>query len=71
MKYLIISAIVWFVIVKLMRFKFVIYKGNTFSAPTNNAGRRQEGSISVEGKSAKQSNQRSKDGEYIDYEEVK
>ncbi len=55
-----------------MKFKFVMYKGD-FSNPNNNHAqyRKPEGSITVESGSNTIGNQKTTDGDYIDYEEVK
>lgn len=72
-KFLLISLVIWFFVKRLMRFNFVIYRGGDFRSPPNySQSRKPEGSITVETttKSSPLDN-KNKDGDYVDYEEVK
>ena len=72
-KFLLISLVIWFFVKRLMRFNFVMYRGGDFMSPPNHSqSRRQEGSITVESTSRPSSaDKKNKDGDYVDYEEVK
>ncbi len=70
LKFFLISAIIWFIIIKLLRFKFVVYK-----APGSggfNQSKRREGSISMSKTTVAPNKDNKRDkGEYVEYEEVK
>ena len=72
-KFLLISLVIWFFIKRLMRFNFVMYRGGDFRSPPNySQSRRPEGSITVESTSKSSAeDKKDKDGDYVDYEEVK
>ncbi|HAR20699.1 MAG TPA: hypothetical protein DCR46_08550 [Cytophagales bacterium] len=72
-KFIFISLAIWFVITRLMRFKFVVYRGN----PMHNDNRyhqnqKPEGSITIDNLNSRPRNDKNvADEEYIDFEEVK
>ena len=69
MKFFLVSLVIWFVIFKLLRFKFIVYKG-----PSSGRfqGNKKEGSITFNKSDFKsKGNKPSDNGEYVDYEEVR
>ena len=70
LKFIFISAIIWFLVIKLLRFKFVVYKG-----PGNSGYQpkmKTEGRFKMNNKPSSKSTINANDkGDYIDYEEVK
>jgi hypothetical protein len=72
-KFLLISLVIWFFVKRLMRFNFVMYRGGDFRSPLNySQTRKPEGSITVESTyKTTSSDKNDKDGDYVDYEEVK
>jgi hypothetical protein len=74
LKFILISFVVWFVIFRLFRFKFVLYKNTHSSTSTNQrqGSNKPEGTITVDNLDSGKGRIRkdSQDGEYVDYEEV-
>ena len=70
MKFFLVSLIIWFVIFKLLRFKFIVYKGPSSGRFQGNS--KKEGSITLNKSDVKAKGIKPSDnGEYVDYEEVK
>ena len=70
LKFLFISIVVWLIVTRLMRFKFVVYRNDFDSHAAANNQRAREGTITIDQNDSKGRN-RNSGGEYIDYEEVK
>ena len=71
-KFLLISLVVWFFVRRLMKFRFVVYKGGFGNQAPNYQPKKPEGSITIENKSTKdKGSKNASDGDYVDYEEVK
>lgn len=74
LRFLLISLIAWFVISRLLRLKVIVYKGGQprggFSGPYPNKYK-QEGTLRVDSDPRKSNGTKgSKEGDYVDYEEV-
>jgi len=71
-KFLLISLVIWFFVKRLMRFNFVMYRGDFRSPQNPYPPRKPEGSITIDSSLNNSSyGNKSKDGDYIDFEEVK
>ena len=68
-KFILITVVIWFVIIKLLRFKFVVYKGqgNTFQQNKGQKSGFQVNNMSTRKKDITNKNDK---GEYVEYEEV-
>lgn len=74
LRFLLISLIAWFVISRLLRLKVLVYKGEQprggFNGPYSNEYKK-EGTLRVDSDPRKPNGTKgSKEGDYVDYEEV-
>ena len=67
LKFFIVSIIIWFLIIKILRFKFIVYKGPSGRYSDLKKNQTSQGFKNVKPNKRTDTN----NGEYVDYEEVK